>query len=84
LVFILPVSWKGLFTLFLVLAGTLSTSLTVWPVLGSGVPVEISLDLLGLAGLPVLVIDRLSAYFVLVINFTSLTGLREGIPFLVV
>ncbi|MFO7617666.1 MAG: proton-conducting transporter membrane subunit [Bacteroidales bacterium] len=82
LVFILPVRWKGLFMLFLIATGTILTSVATYPVISSGAPVVMALDFPGLEGLPLMVIDRLSAYFILVVNFTSLTGMVYSLGYL--
>ncbi|MDD2569926.1 MAG: proton-conducting transporter membrane subunit [Bacteroidales bacterium] len=81
-VFVLPVRWKGVLALILVAAGVGITSVAVYPVLLSGETLTVPLIFPGMQELPQLVIDQLSAYFILIINFTSLTGMIYALGYL--
>ena len=74
LLFFLPKKWLYSFTLFLILAMCVITSwLASIAIFGDGFQ---PLTFIQLSGNPIsLVIDQLSAFFVIIINFTVLTGI---------
>ncbi len=82
LVFVVPLRWKGIFTAFLVATGVAATSLLAVRAIGSDEPVSFLPVIAGMQGMPVLVIDRLSAFFILVINFTALTGIFYALGYM--
>ncbi len=82
LVFVVPLRWKGILTALLVTAGVAITS--GWGVEGlrSEESLRLAFSLTGLPGMPELVIDRLSGFFILVINITSLVGIFYALGYL--
>lgn len=83
LVFFLPVRWKafgGIAIQLLLGAITTSWAFAAW---GADQPLTIDLLIPFWGGSPVLVIDRLSAFFILLINIVSLTGALYGAGYLV-
>jgi formate hydrogenlyase subunit 3/multisubunit Na+/H+ antiporter MnhD subunit len=83
LLFFLPVRWKAYGGIAIqLLLGVITTSwaFSAWD---AGQPVTIDLLIPFWGGSPVLMIDRLSAFFILLINMVSLTGAWYGAGYLI-
>lgn len=82
LVFLLPLRWKmqwGILLQLLLAVVTTTWALSAWSAVQ---PLVIDLGIPFWGGTPNLVIDRLSAFFMLLINLVSLTGALYGIGYL--
>lgn len=76
LVFIVPKGYKHHYSLLVLISGVLLTSFWSLQVLsGNGETIIISTGVSGLTTIPELIIDRLTAFFITVINITVLVGL---------
>ncbi|MDZ4714481.1 MAG: proton-conducting transporter membrane subunit [Cytophagales bacterium] len=82
LIFILPVKWKSISGILLHSALAIMT--TQWAIeawsRGSQVVIDLGVPFWG--GTPALTIDKLSAFFILIINLVSLTGVVYGSGYL--
>lgn len=76
LVFIVPKGYKHHYSLLVLISGVLLTSFWSLQVLsGNGETIIISTGVSGITSIPELIIDRLTAFFITVINITVLVGL---------
>lgn len=75
------VKWKGYLTLVAVITLAILSSLVAFETL-AGVPKEILFKGTSVTGLIPLRIDALSGWFILIINFTFITGLVYGLQYL--
>lgn len=81
-VFLVPKPTKQAFSFVLALAMAVITSFWAIDVLYNNIPLELYFPILILEHFPRLFLDPLSAFFVLVINFTVLTGLLYSAGYL--
>jgi len=77
----IPLKYKAYFTSFIVLINAILTSWFVFPAL-TGKPIEFFLFVGSFLGDIPIRIDGISAWFILIINFTSLTGVIYGTGYL--
>jgi formate hydrogenlyase subunit 3/multisubunit Na+/H+ antiporter MnhD subunit len=79
--FFVPVKYKAPWAVLVIFLNALLTSLPSFQALG-GKTVGFSLNAGSFAGTIPVVIDQLSAWFILIINFTSVTGAFYGLGYL--
>jgi len=75
LVFIVPKGYKHHYSLLVLISGVLLTSFWSLQVLSGNGEIIISTGVSGITSIPELIIDRLTAFFITVINITVLVGL---------
>ena len=81
-IFILPVRWKVPFSIALHIGVAFITTMWLLAAWQSATPIVIDLGIPFWGGTPSFIIDKLSAFFVLIINIVSITGILYGSGYL--